>query len=439
TDVVASCFNHQGRTVTVISLHNKFDLPFTLNENKTHIILAMVDDDLKGFWVDQAIDIMPLSTFETNVDYFPKKDKAYSNFLLRDKDIILQTSFERLHKCEGSNLNWVTKLATKEPDLPDESAVSDVEVEEITEISKSENKAEAIELENRIEKSEVVDVVDDVIETRQETKIDASDSYAAISNRAQLTRTKNKSETNKNSQHDISSRTYPSLQSSQVNKYADSYIEAESEITNKTKNKDNDLFILIMGLMIIVTLGVTGIYLFNLDSDTGSRNKRQMTRVHDMNKISAMVKVAPVVIEQPTNAEVKDVSEQKLSDIPKIDPSENESLNEVVQHNESIVESSTTARIFELHIKEQSDIESSSDIYAITSFESATSRHENAPDTQRYTHIVVKGDTLWHITRRYLKNPNRYPELAAASHINNPHRIYPGDVIKIIVDRAKKK
>ncbi|MDH5612682.1 MAG: chemotaxis protein CheW, partial [Gammaproteobacteria bacterium] len=102
TDVVASCFNHQGRTVTVISLHNKFDLPFTLNENKTHIILAMVDDDLKGFWVDQAIDIMPLSTFETNVDYFPKKDKAYSNFLLRDKDIILQTSFERLHKCEGS-------------------------------------------------------------------------------------------------------------------------------------------------------------------------------------------------------------------------------------------------------------------------------------------------------------------------------------------------
>ena len=47
-------------------------------------------------------------------------------------------------------------------------------------------------------------------------------------------------------------------------------------------------------------------------------------------------------------------------------------------------------------------------------------------------HIVVKGDTLWHIAKRYINNPYRYPELAKLSHIKNPDLIYPGNKVKII-------
>ncbi len=47
-------------------------------------------------------------------------------------------------------------------------------------------------------------------------------------------------------------------------------------------------------------------------------------------------------------------------------------------------------------------------------------------------HIVVRGDTLWHIAVRYLGNPWRYPELAALSRIKDPDWIYPGDIIRII-------
>lgn len=48
-------------------------------------------------------------------------------------------------------------------------------------------------------------------------------------------------------------------------------------------------------------------------------------------------------------------------------------------------------------------------------------------------HIVVKGDTLWHIAKRYIYNPYRYPELARLSNIRNPDLIYPGDRVKIII------
>ncbi len=56
----------------------------------------------------------------------------------------------------------------------------------------------------------------------------------------------------------------------------------------------------------------------------------------------------------------------------------------------------------------------------------------NAPD--RYT--VKRGDTLWAISRMYLKSPWRWPELWGMNlqDIRNPHRIYPGQ--QLYLDKA---
>jgi len=419
-NVVVGCFDRNGRTVTVLSMHNKFGLPFTLQEKESHIILATVDDELKGFWVDQAIDIVDLNGFESSAGFDFNERRAYSNFLTRDEKIILQTSFQRLYECDSSDLSWmVSSDESKATSIDTEEEVDNLEIEEVTE-SDSSDKAEPIEVVDVAQTPESIDIADEIVETDSiensyNSKHDTSAQEENLFDSQITNNVRTSSESVSYVQHD--KRPYGS--------HRIHYDDYAGSGESQQENKSNEFLMMAVALLVLIIIGLASIYLINASSVLESKRSNKVINLREPG--------IPVRSITPTERAIITTDHTEFESNEN-ESSGNELLNEVAEEIESTPAPSARVRVFELYVNEQSD----SNQYAITSFEPVQDQREGEYEqgVQTFTHIVVKGDTLWHITRRYLDNPHRYPELAKASHIKNPHRIYPGDVVKIIINRS---
>lgn len=62
-----------------------------------------------------------------------------------------------------------------------------------------------------------------------------------------------------------------------------------------------------------------------------------------------------------------------------------------------------------------------------------------AQDEKYTTYTIVRGDTLWGLSKRFLNDPYYWPNLWAAnqSEIGNPHFIYPGQRVRVYANRIE--
>lgn len=577
TDIVAGCFVHQNRTVTVLSMHNKFGLPFTRNENETHIILATVDNGLKGFWVDQAIEVMQLNSLNNITDYYLHEDKAYSSFLARDEDILLKTSFQRLYRCARSRLYWTACLETSKTvavSEDDSATLATMGAVSSSGISKKDQAAVAANtaqpgtidtdnndiaakpaVNNRINSiNSNDDETSDAKSVARHTKPSSEQAAHKLVANADYTANshpviKQKSDETPHSEGAISNKlTHPykkadntgvaapasnpyrqntsspgpagSRHRTAINKPASSEGAATKHTNTSTKNdrlpaaasyayspsrllsevpdassdhsstardamrtqqwqaqsynrnatsksdhenNKRNLLPLAAALLALCALGLGSMYLLDDGAGpaikhpgkvTGTRESSPYTAARTTDKPpeqhasasesgagqntvgtnTATANNADMESHNNDNQADHSMDTANLIESTPADTAqlEKDTLNELAQAD-AIAVPSTNPRVIELHVNEQPD----SPLAAITNPEPVTHQQYSVLGIQEFTHIVVKGDTLWHITWRYLGNPYRYPELAESSQINNPHLIYPGDVIRITVNRKK--
>ncbi len=252
----------------------------------------------------------------------------------------------------------------------------------------------------------------------------------------------------------------------------------EKHKTNNENNKGSGLVWLSLVVALLVTVALVSIELFDSDvedKNESRQNKRLQTQLNKQAKIFNNVEdtsfSAEVETQAKADAEVAvksanegiSAAETKISDgnvkISKVDDGVLIVINDYVEtekieqneHEEPVVEPAIIDNnVAQSTDREAEKITDAKDVIVLTggnvTIDNGLQQTERVlpnvnsekqvqqPRSKKYVHVVVKGDTLWHIAKRYVHNPWRYPELAKLSDIKNPDLIYPGEQVVIIIN-----
>lgn len=445
-------FKHACGIVHVVDLRKRFGIEHDDWIDPGRIILVEVEGGYAGFWVDEILDVI----------HFP--DKGWSNVpaciprtvfkrtLLLNNDIQLYCDFEALYEFKetGYLREYIANLdsvkGSKQRILPadnlkttvnDESSVNqEIKNKSIVESSNNKkpmslpeaeynqlNSGRDEQVELLVTKDEITIVVDDkksdqkiapslTVKTHIETIESSSLNDGLVS------------EGSENIKLSLDNRG-----SLYVSDKACHYPENITSVVIADIHEGNDdkRFLLAIFSVFFLAIFIAGYFLdFTGEHQDVSDEKAD---AHNAHKIVDSVIYEPVkdVVE---NVVLVDPTEKKISSdyYAEINRTEDEvtiviNAPDVKAHDNELVNNN----IIDISGSEKNEITNGSSKVVIE-------KSKNKIIINEINHIVVKGDTLWSIAKRYIKDPYRYPELARLSKIKNPDLIYPGNRVRIIVN-----
>ena len=402
-------FKHGAHIVKVIDLRQKFCVAEV--SEKGSLIIIVFNAESFAFWVDQIIDVFdfPAKGWSGLPAGIPKD--AFIRTLVLNEKIHLYTEFEKLITI--GELSYFKNTFQQKKETKNEVPVVKEEIKKVTDernnkISPSMNKQQTSTTDLPKENLKTNTAIETPKKTTPQVKKHIENS---IKQQNSLSERKN----------NISIKPAASIAiKKEQQKIEDKKIynkrtvipAVEKAVLAEEESSNHILKIIFVMLILLAVIALY--YFYSADSELKVKQKNKA-----------------VTLELIENPEIYD---EPLDDPTEITPplapplKEESKTEEVVRDN--IVphtikpKEETTAEIIPQHV----EIKKEEKKVVIKVYTPQAVKKKTKP---LIVHSVIKGDTLWAITKKYINDPFRYPELAALNKIKNPHRIYPGDQVQI--------
>jgi len=480
-------FLHHQRLASAISLRSKFGLP-DHDESLGQLILGEVTVGLVGFWVDEVYETVDSTELEWRLmpEFIPHA--AFESFAVKDGDIVMASTMQKLYDVPADQMASMLASVRQNFDLPEdippveaEGLVAGNEVDDedvfgdlVDSSQLASNTEEPGKLEKMTEdvartgdtnhdkaRTTVIDfpkTQDTDSNLKQQTSSGATVRIAVSANRDNSSASSQPERyasgspgkatipsggagtydtartTSSNRARDIRSRVNPYRESSahssrrpqafpggtyagsinRVQQASSSAVHAPASSAShreeETRSGSGIAWLLL--LLLLLLLGI-GYWFWPTSKNDGSSvviSEKSATGKVTSNYQAPAEEAAPVTPKyeaQGTNTVNPEHTDEQSNDV---------------------ANDSTSQPDGEVYRLEGQDV-------TVTVERNKPEAVENEskpqPGYHEFVHIVVRGDTLWDIARKYLKDPFRYPELARLSEIKNPDLIYPGDTVRI--------
>lgn len=487
-------FKHGSHIVKVLDLRNKFGIDVAEQTQPGNLIITIIEEQNFAFWVDQILDVFdfPSAGWGNLPSAIPRG--IFTRTLLLNKKIHLYSEFEKLATINdlGYLKHYIRKL--KQQDTEQQAQTNSLQSarheqkKTVSEIStdKTVNKTMT-----EMKSDEITDKPNTGIKKPVSEKVKQTSTTAQSLSHSTVTKAPEKERdvnpkvnaVNKPSNHKktsieekIQSTTITRTPAPNVQQQATPKREIKTQTHFENKIKDNPLSnqtssasdlgeetesylgIIFLFMFILCCLG-TGIYYLLSDNNQskGYKYKKEknvnstelnyrITESYEPEIYSANEHTMP--IQNNNDIIFETTTDNTETNLTNIEDQQND--NSIYQANITQHENEITITLQEpasniQHKQKDTSIPAQAILEAEVNYEKISKTPQvkilkkneiskslvSGKVVNEVIHTVIKGDTLWAIAKKYVNDPFLYPELARLSKINNPHRIYPGNRVRI--------